>query len=757
MAGLNRRKRVEPKFDGGFERDIRLTPEDRIGGQPLPEQRRPETRNQEKPAGKKAKAAKKPAGLARKTKPARGKARARRRGSRGSGSRGSGGGFSFGRLVRRSFYWGVVVSLWGLVVAVGILLWYGLQLPSASTWAVPQRPPNVQIISTDGVLIGNRGDTGGEAIGVEQLPAHMLNAVIAIEDRRFRYHFGLDPIGLSRAMVRNIRARRLVEGGSTLTQQLAKNMFLTPERSFKRKVQELVLALWLEAKFSKDEILAMYLNRVYFGAGAYGVDAAALRYFAKSARLVTLPEAAMLAGLLRAPSYYSPIRNLDRARDRAATVLAAMASVGFISPQMEQSARKNPARIAARPASRSENYVADWIMDRLPSYIGSVNQDIVVRTTLDSRLQRAAEAALVVGLETRGRELGVGNGALVAIDGTGAIRAMVGGRDYAASQFNRATQARRQPGSAFKPFVYLAAIERGLTPDTVRVDEPVRFGNWSPKNYANKYRGPVTLRTALALSINTIAAKLTNEVGPEAVVETAHRMGINSTLEPNASIALGTSEVTLLEMVAAYTPFANGGFAVLPHAVTRITTADGNVVFDRAGSGFGQVIAPDGIAMMNDMLQATLEVGTGRKAAIEGWPAAGKTGTSQNFRDAWFVGYTANLTAGVWLGNDDSSPTKRASGGNLPAEIWHDFMTAAHQGVPVAMLPGTGLAPRRYVRDSQGRIVVLPVDGRLTTSQARGNEAIFRQRMLNRDREDRGTLVGRVKRGRSILDLIFGR
>jgi penicillin-binding protein 1A len=748
MAGLKGRKRVEPKFDGGFERDIRLTPEDRIGGQPPAE-----IQNQAKPAGKKATAAKKPPAPRRRTKPARGKARARR-----GGGRGRGGGFSLGRLVRRGFYWGTIASLWGLVGAVGILLWYGLQLPNASTWAVPQRPPNVQIVSTDGQLLGNRGDTGGEAIRIEQLPAHMANAVIAIEDRRFRYHFGLDPIGLARAMSRNIRARRLVEGGSTLTQQLAKNMFLTPERSFKRKVQELVLALWLEAKFSKDEILAMYMNRVYFGAGAYGVDAAALRYFAKSARLVTLPEAAMLAGLLRAPSYYSPVRNPERARDRAATVLAAMSSAGFISPQMEKSARKDPARIAARPASRSENYVADWIMDRLPSYLGSVNQDIVIQTTLDARLQRAAEAALVVGLETRGRELGVGNGALVAIDGTGAIRAMVGGRDYAASQFNRATQARRQPGSAFKPFVYLAAIERGLSPDTVRVDEPVRFGNWSPKNYANKYRGPVTLRTALALSINTIAAKLTVEVGPEAVVETAHRMGINSALEPNPSIGLGTSEVTLLEMAAAYTPFANGGFAVLPHAITRITTTEGDVVFERQGSGFGQVVAPDGIAMMNDMLQATLEVGTGRKAAIDGWPAAGKTGTSQDFRDAWFVGYTANLTAGVWLGNDDSTPTKRASGGNLPAEIWHDFMTAAHQGVPVATLPGTGLAPRRYVRDSAGRIVVLPVDGRFATTQARDNEVIFRQRMLDRDREERrGRLIGPVRRGRNFLDRIFGR
>ena len=744
MAGPSRRKRVEPTFDGGFERDIRLTPEDRPSGQPVAE-----NRNQAKPAGKRELAANKPAAPRHKAKPAR-----RKRG----GNRGNGGGFSFGRLIRRGFYWGAVASLWGLVGVVGIMLWYGLQLPHASTWAVPQRPPNVQIVSIDGSLIGNRGDTGGEAVRIEQLPAHMANAVIAIEDRRFRYHFGLDPIGLTRAMSRNIRARRLVEGGSTLTQQLAKNMFLTPERSFRRKVQELVLALWLEAKFSKDEILEMYLNRVYFGAGAYGVDAAALRYFAKSARLVTVPEAAMLAGLLRAPSYYSPVRNPERARDRAATVLAAMASAGLISPDTEKSARKDPARIAARPASRSENYIADWIMDQLPSYLGSVNQDIVVQTTVDSRLQRAAEAALVVGLETRGKELGVGNGALVAIDGTGAIRAMVGGRDYAASQFNRATQARRQPGSSFKPFVYLAAIERGLSPESVRVDEPVRFGNWTPKNYSNKYRGPVTLRTALALSINTIAAKLAVEVGPAAVVETAHRMGINSALAPNASIALGTSEVTLLEMAAAYTPFANGGFAVLPHAISRITTADGNVVFERQGSGFGQVVAPDGIAMMNDMLQATLEIGTGRKAAIDGWPAAGKTGTSQDFRDAWFVGYTANLTAGVWLGNDDSTPTKRASGGNLPAEIWHDFMTAAHQGVPVASLPGTGLTPRRYVRDADGRIVVLAVDGsRVTDSQARGNEAIFRQRMLNRDRRERDTLIGPVKRGRNFLDRIFGR
>jgi penicillin-binding protein 1A len=629
-----------------------------------------------------------PAGkAAQKPQPRRKAGRKKPRGGKG------GGRFSLWRLARRGFYWGSVAALWGLIAAVGVVIYYGIQLPNASTWKVPDRPPNVRIVSIDGQLIGNRGDTGGQAVSYERMPEHLPNAVIAIEDRRFRYHFGLDPIGLSRAMVRNALAGKLVEGGSTLTQQLAKNMFLTPERSVRRKVQELVLAFWLEAKFTKNEILEMYLNRVYFGSGAYGVEAAAKRYFNKSVEEVSVREAAMLASVLKAPSAYSPARDFDRAWARTRLVLNAMYDAGFIDRKQLDEYLSEPPRLATRHLTRSENYVADWVMDRLPSYIGTVTQDIIVETTIDMQLQRHAEFALVEGLKNHGEEYGAQNGALVSIDGTGAVRAMVGGRDYSKSQFNRATQARRQPGSAFKPFVYLTALEKGMHPKTVRVDEPVRIGNWTPQNYNKKYRGPVTLRSALALSLNTVAARLAAEVGPQNVVRTAHRLGINSPMEANASIALGTSEVTLLEMAGAYSTFSNGGFAVLPHVISRIISENGEVLYQRQGSGLGRVVSLEHVAMMNHMLQATLETGTGKRAVIPGWPAAGKTGTTQEFRDAWFVGYTANLTTGVWIGNDSNKPTKRASGANLPAMVFAAFMSEAHQGVQVAALPGEGMMP----------------------------------------------------------------
>jgi penicillin-binding protein 1A len=585
----------------------------------------------------------------------------------------------------------------------------------------------------DGRLIGNRGDTGGESVRIEQLPDYVPNAVIAIEDRRFRYHYGVDPVGLVRAAARNVFAGDVVEGGSTLTQQLAKNMFLTPERSLKRKVQEVVLALWLETKYSKDEILEMYLNRVYFGAGAYGIDAAARRYFDREAHELTLPQAAMLAGVLPAPSYYSPTRNPEAARRRAALVLAAMAEEGFVTSAEAGQAREHPAEAASLHMSRSENYIADWVMDVLPEHLGLVERDVVVETTVDLTLQSMAERALVEGLDAKGEEYGVSEGAMVVLDGTGAVRAMVGGRSYAESQFNRAVDARRQPGSSFKPFVYLSAIEQlGYRPDTIMIDEPVTFGEWSPQNSNGKYRGPVTLKEALAFSINSVAAQLAYQVGAEAVVQTAKRMGINSPLGANPSIALGTSEVTLLELTGAYVPFANGGYAVAPFVIQRIRTADGSLLFDRTESGLGRVASLESVALMNDMLQATVEMGTGTRAALSGWPAGGKTGTSQNFRDAWFLGYTANLTAGVWVGNDSDAPTKHASGANLPAMIWSGFMTEAHQGVPVAQLPGSDLVAYLLAQPPPGGEASGWNYGQAGPAEQAENEARMRDWILNR-------------------------
>ncbi|MYZ47394.1 transglycosylase domain-containing protein [Propylenella binzhouense] len=694
-------KRIEPRFAAGGPGEIALRPGDRAGGRRSRGQKRGQ-------AGRSA-----PRGL-------------------------------LSRLVRFGVYWGLVLALWGGVAVAGVVAYYGLQLPHASTWKVPARPPNVQIVAVDGSLIGNRGDTGGEAVRLADLPDYVPNAVIAIEDRRFRSHFALDPLGLTRAIARNALAGRLVEGGSTLTQQLAKNLFLTPERSLGRKVQEVLLAFWLETKYSKDQILEMYLNRVYFGAGAYGIDAAAHRYFDKDAADLDIAEAAMLAGLLKAPSSYAPNRYLERARARAALVVDAMAEEGFIGSKQAALAKAQPASLAARQADRSENYVADWVMDRLPSYVGNLQSDIVVQTTIDLGLQHAAESALVKGLDAEGGKYGVSQGALVALDGTGAVRALVGGRNYARSQYNRAVQARRQPGSAFKPFVYLAALESGMTPGTIRVDEPVRFGKWAPENYSRSYRGPVSLKTALAFSINTIAAKLAVEIGPKRVVETAHRLGIESELSANASIALGTSEVSLLELTSAYAPFANGGFAVTPHVVQDIRTGDGKVLFRRPGPGIARSVDLRSVAMMNEMLAETLTAGTGKSAGIPGWPAAGKTGTSQDFRDAWFIGYTSNLTAGVWLGNDDNHPTRKASGGTLPAEIWTSFMVRAHEGVPPAPLPGTALAPMIAAAEQQRP----PVQAASVRQEAPAGRADWPV--------SRGEETGRSG-GRTIMDLIFGR
>jgi len=491
-----------------------------------------------------------------------------------------------------------------------------------------------------------------------------------------------------RAVGANVLHRGVAQGGSTITQQLAKNLFLTQERTMQRKLQEVILAAWLERKYSKDEILDLYLNRVYFGSGAYGVEAAAQRYFGKSARNVTLSEAALLAGLVKSPSKLAPTRNYDGAERRAQVVLAAMSDAGFITDANAKAAIAASPQIVKQTAGGSINYVADWVMDVLDGVVGRVEQDIVVETTIDPTLQALAEKSLLDELTPKGAKFDVEQGAFVAMTPQGAVRALVGGKNYAESQFNRAVAAKRQPGSAFKPFVYLTALERGLTPDTIREDKPIDVKGWKPENYTHEYFGPVSLTKALAMSLNTVSVRLTMEVGPASVVRTAHRLGISSKLEPNASISLGTSEVSVMELVSAYVPFANGGVAVAPHVIERVRIAGGKLIYKARNPGLGRVIDDRHAAMMNQMMQETLTTGTARKAELGGFPAAGKTGTSQDFRDAWFVGYTGHLIAGVWLGNDDNSPTKKLTGGGMPVDIWSRFMKAAHQGLPMADLPG---------------------------------------------------------------------
>ncbi|MGA2312753.1 MAG: PBP1A family penicillin-binding protein [Xanthobacteraceae bacterium] len=639
--------------------DLRLRPQDRTGGPP---------------------AAHGDGGRRRRDSAAPRQPRKRRRSGGGKGRSG------IGRLI----YWGAVLALWAVIGGIGTLVWIGIHLPPIQSLEIPKRPPSVLILGANGATLATRGDMGGAAVPPRELPDYVPKAFIAIEDRRFYSHHGVDPWGIMRAVIKDVLRRGASQGASTITQQLAKNLFLTQERTVSRKLQEVALAFWLEHKFTKAEILELYLNRVYFGSGAYGVEAAAQRYFGKSARQLTLAEAAMLAGLVQSPSRLAPSHNPDGAERRARLVLADMAEQKFIGNDAARLALANPARAKKPAGAGSNNYVADWVMDAVDDLVGRFDQDIVVETSIDPVLQDAAEHALTDALAQKGEKLGIGEGALVAMTPDGVVRALVGGKSYGESQFNRAIAAKRQPGSAFKPFVYLTALEHGLTPETVREDAPISVKGWKPENYEHQYLGPVTLTQALANSLNTVSVRLTLEVGPAAVVRTAYRLGITSKLEPNASIALGTSEVSPLELVSAYAPFANGGFAVAPHVIERVRDAGGKTLYARATQALGRIVDARYVAMMNGMMHETLISGTARHADLPGWAAAGKTGTSQDFRDAWFVGYTAHLVAGVWLGNDDNSPTRKAVGGGLPVEIWSRFMKAAHQGVAPAALPGVG-------------------------------------------------------------------
>ena len=588
-------------------------------------------------------------------------------------------------------YWSLVLGVWGVIGLTGLIVYHAGQLPPIDQLAIPKRPPNIAILGIDGTLMANRGDTGGPAIQLRELPAYLPKAFVAIEDRRFYSHAGIDPIGIARAAARNLTGRGGVQGGSTLTQQLAKNLFLTQERTFSRKIQEAILSLWLEHKFSKDQILELYLNRVYFGAGAYGVEAAARKYFGHSAKETTLSQAVVLAGLMKAPTKLAPNRNPKGAIERAAQVITAMQQEGFITEAMAKIALAQPAEVYRDTGAGSINYVADYVMDVLADTIGAIDQDLIVSTTIDPAMQASAEKALAEELDKQGPKFAVSQGALISIDVNGQIKALVGGKSYAESQFNRAVAAKRQPGSSFKPFVYLTALEHGLTPDTIREDAPINIKGWQPENSTHQYSGAVTLTKALALSLNTVAVRLGLEVGAKNIAATAHRLGINSDLQINASIALGTSEVTPLELTGAYVAFANGGIGIQPHIIDKVRSGTGEMLYLRKGASNGRIIEAHYVAMMNTMMQETLLTGTARKAEVKGWQAAGKTGTSQDYRDAWFVGYTSQLVTGVWMGNDDASPTKRVSGGNLPVDVWTRFMREAHRNLPVQPLPLSNL------------------------------------------------------------------
>ena len=629
------------------------------------------------------------------------------------------GGFLMGLL-----WWGFVACLWGGIAAIGVVVYYGAQLPSSNTWAIPERPPNIRILAADGSLISNRGQTGGEAVTYRELPYYVPAAIIASEDRRYMSHFGVDPIGLISVAVESVKSTLssgeldVTRGASTITQQVAKNLFLTPDQTLGRKIQEMILAVWLEQNFTKEEILELYMNRVHFGSGATGIEAAAQTYFGISARNLSLGQAAMLAGILPAPAAYNPKSHPDRAIERQRLSLAAMAREGYITPEEAEAAQIDPDQTVRTRVAGSESYVADWVESLMTAYIGEIESDVVVQTTIDWKMQKDAEFIVKELVASEGPKRGFSQGALVAMDVDGTVRAMVGGVDYQQSQYNRAVTAKRQPGSTFKPFVYMAAMEKGYTPDTLAEDAQFDYNGWSPRNASGKYAGTVTLRQGLAYSLNTIAARLAIDVTPQAVIDVATRMGISSPLTPVPSIALGTQEVNLLELTSAYAPFANGGFGVIPNVITSIQSKDGDILYQASDAGPGRVVAPNILAEMNDMLTTAVEVGTGRGANLGGWQFAGKTGTSQNARDALFVGYTAAMVTGVWLGNDNDTKTT-LSGGNVPATIWSEFMTKAHQGKQIAQIPGGSYEGQLVVQPvydpATGQVAIDPATGQAMT------------------------------------------
>lgn len=549
---------------------------------------------------------------------------------------------------------------------------------------------SVTILDRYGTEIGKRGMLLDDSVPLEELPDHLVKAVLATEDRRFFEHFGIDVIGTFRALVANVRARTVVQGGSSITQQLAKNLFLSNERTLERKIKEAFLAVWLEANLTKREILKLYLDRAYMGGGAFGVGAAAEFYFNKSVKDLNMAEAAMLAGLFKAPTRYAPHVDLPAARARANDVLSNMVEAGFMTEGQVIGARRNPAVAVDRTKQDLPDYFLDWAFEEVKRIAPGPDNVLIVKSTIDLGLQKAAEQAVESSLRQYGRNYGVKQAALVSIETDGALRAMVGGRDYDSSQFNRASDALRQPGSSFKPFVYITAFMNGFTPKSVIVDGPITIAGWSPRNYGRGYSGRVTLTNALVRSINTVPVRLSLKIGREKIVETARRMGIRSNLRPTKTLPLGTYEVTVLDMAGAYAVFANGGKRATPYTVEQILNTNGDIIWsrDKNGPKTEQILPPDKVVEITNVLTQVVERGTGRRAQLEGVRAGGKTGTTQAYRDAWFIGFTGNFSTAVWFGNDDFTSTRRLTGGRLPAMTWNAFMKVAHANVKIKPLPG---------------------------------------------------------------------
>lgn len=595
----------------------------------------------------------------------------------------------YARDSRPSVFWFVVkwcfiLGLWGALGGVAVLAYLAADLPDITKAAKFEKQTSIIVLAADGSTLARYGETKSKSISAQDMPKNLLNAVLATEDRRFYDHPGIDILGILRAVVVNIMEGRTVQGGSTITQQLAKNLFLTHDRTLKRKIQEALLALWLEHELTKDEILTAYLNRVYLGSGVYGMDAAARLYFNKPVQDIDLREAATLAGLLKAPSRFSPLNNPALAKKRADVVLMAMADAGYITPSQAKGLANAAPKPARKPTTAGAGrYYADWVIEGLDDLIGRPATDIIIETTLLPAVQSQAETALSQTLSTEGDANHITQGAVLVMQPDGAVIAMIGGRNYALSEFNRTVQATRASGSAFKTFVFMAALENGWRASSTILDAPITDGQYKPQNFGDKYFGQSTLADALALSMNTATVRLMREVGVSPVLDVARRMGILSKLEPNLSTGLGSSGVNMLELTTAYATLANGGHRVFPYAITRIKDESGRVLYERdPPGGYMRILDSSDVAEMTMMLRGVITNGTGQNAALGAALAAGKTGTSQDSRDAWFVGYTDRAVAAVWLGNDDNSPMKKVTGGNFPAKIWSQTMTAAQSAAP---------------------------------------------------------------------------
>jgi penicillin-binding protein 1A len=569
------------------------------------------------------------------------------------------------------------------LIAAASILGAGLDLPK-----LPPITRDPQIIYQDrsGAVIGVRGGRYAPPLDLARLPAYVPAAFVAIEDKRFYEHPGFDAVGIARAVVADLSEGRAAQGASTITQQLARNLYLNDDRTVQRKAQELVYAVQLEQTYSKRQILGLYLSRVYFGAGAYGIEAASERYFGKSAARLTVREAAMLAALMKSPTDYNPIAQPDRSFERTALVLDAMVEVGAITPAQRAKALAQKPHVWADPPNAAAQYFVDWLETQRRTIAPQPRQDLVVETTLDLPLEQSAGVAAADGV-SRFTAQGAEQAALVALDGAGRVRAFVGGVDYASSAFNRAANAHRQVGSAWKPFVYLTAMEQGQTPQTIALDAPVTIGNWSPQDFEPEFLGPISLETALAQSVNTVAAQLADQVGRPNVAATARRLGVVSPINTDPAMALGTSLMTPVEMAQAYTAFGNGGNRITAYGVETIRTSGGQVIWRHGPPAATPVIANPALSEMNRMMRAVVASGTGVKAAIPGYDIAGKTGTTSSFRDAWFCGFTGGLTTVVWMGRDDNAPMRGLTGGNGPAVLWHAFMVKAVRRVSVSAIP----------------------------------------------------------------------